>query len=253
VTAKATTPVSRSTTTGACTPARSRSSNTVSSTAYANQLPSAQSALCCEERRDVLLAPSDPARRPSASIGAKCQMRLGKCRHQEGPDTFCLWIAARVFAPDCKGVQASERCTMVVPYVDDIVGESTARFSKYFCLRMFSTLSCLPRWHVGYTIFGTFAFANSIVDIVHSHRKSTMRCAVCPLPRHSALISAYQRLSGMLHVCLPRVYGGIRVIRLLLSRLCRPRQMGSYLARGCSRGPHHPTHGPANPMAIHLG
>src|SRR5262245_59330937 len=31
-------------------------------------------------------------------------MRRGKCSHQEVPDTVCLWIAARVFAPDCKGV-----------------------------------------------------------------------------------------------------------------------------------------------------
>jgi hypothetical protein len=44
----------------------------------------------------------------------------------------------------------------------DTVGESPSRFEKYFFLRKFSTLFCLPRRQVGYTNFSTFEFANSI-------------------------------------------------------------------------------------------
>ena len=50
-----------------------------------------------------------------------------------------------------------------------------------------------------------FKMAVQYVYIWHSHRKSTMRYSVCPIPRNSAFISASQLSSGILHVCLPRV------------------------------------------------
>jgi hypothetical protein len=74
------------------------------------------------------------------------------------------------------------------------------------------------------------------VHIWHSHLKLTMRCAVCPIPRNSAFISAQQLSSGLLHVSFsapkqrsdplatkwPDPYGGVVADLLLVHHVLPP-------------------------------